>query len=885
MTGLRDDHLTTQGAVAPSRINIDGQWGFVPGDHPLDEITAIATATIEVPGLWEAAGYPHLDGPAWYRRTFYIDDPAGCWTLHFGAVMDEADVFLNDEPIGSHVGAFTPFDLDVTGRVRAGENELLVRVIDYPSGDPRHLQSAHGKQGWMNDYFPSPPSLYMNFGGIWQSVELERHGPAYVNDIFVNSDPDDLVVDVNVRALDDINTQVTIDVLGHHLTRSVEEGTDGVVRFSIGAVDDDRWSPESPALHWAHVVAEVGGVVSHTRQARFGLRAIRLTETGLQLNGRRTPIRSALVQGFRADTLYAEGSDRSIEAEILAAREAGFNMLRLHIKAFDPRYLDLCDELGMLVHCDIPVAEPIAHDELDSDGVVAGRCAQATAEQVRRDRNHPSIVLWSAMNELGVDDLASRRTAGYEGFVRRLYGAIAVLDPTRPIIENDWTEPDPEFVFCSPILTAHWYGRLTAAYLRDLTAKTRRWADVGRPLFVSEFGDWGLPDLGPGVGSETFWDYREPLREVIRASYWCGTPDEFVTGTQRYQGIADRLQIEIFRSTPGVMGWCLTELTDVPQEFNGVLDLLRKPKDAAVVEVSRASQPVLPIVLRTSWSAEAGAVLHEDVLIVNDGPAVDDVELHTKLGASETTTIVGPLPEGSVTRVDAVQLDVPETIGSMEIELSVRHGETLIGENRYPIQIVDLTGVDLRVATLGDSIVESVITRAGATVADLDSCDVFVVGEGMLDISSAALVSEHLRTGGAVLVLAQDAEAAQWLPIDAQIEDLATEWGSTPFVFTTGSNGLASLPVNTVLTTEILEVAPNAVLTSITGLTDAFVGVVKPPPGPIVGAVVGQAQVSSGVLTFCQLSLIEAATRLDPLARALVGDLLRLAVTRSGIES
>ena len=97
--------------------------------------------------------------------------------------------------------------------------------------------------------------------------------------------------------------------------------------------------------------------------------------------------------------------------------------------------------------------------------------------------------------------------------------------------------------------------------------------------------------------------------------------------------------------------------------------------------------------------------------------------------------------------------------------------------------------------------------------------------------------------------------------------------------------GVPLLPVNTVLTTEILEVAPNAVLTSITGLTDVFVGVVKPPPGPIVGAVVGRAQVSGGVLTFCQLSLIEAATRLDPLARALVADLLRLAATRSGSES
>jgi hypothetical protein len=871
---------TADGVHATSRLSLDGEWQFLPGDHPLADVARVADATVGVPGLWEAAGYAGLDGTAWYRRTFDIDDAGGWWTLHVGAVMDEAEVFLNGSRAGSHAGAFTPFDLDVTGLVRTGENEILVRVVDYRSDDPRHRRSAHGKQGWMNDYFPSPPSLYMNFGGIWQSVDIERHGPVCVDDVAVSSDPADFVVDVTLRALDTVDARVTLDVLGRHMTQSVLSSAGGAVRFELGAVDGERWSPASPTLHHVRVAVDVDGVVSHRRYVRFGLRTVTLNDNGLAVNGERIPIRSALVQGFRADELYAEGSDEAIDAELRAARDAGFNMLRLHIKAFDPRYLDRCDEVGMLVHCDIPVAEPIAHGELGATGAVADRCAQTAAEQVRRDRNHPSIVLWSAMNELGVDDLESRRTAGYEAFARRLYRVIAELDRTRPIIENDWPEPDPAFVFESPILTAHWYGRLTAAYLRELAAKTQRWAREDRFLFVSEFGDWGLPALSGGDGM--FWEYGKHLRELIAGSHWSGAPEAFVAGTQRYQGLADRLQIEIFRSTPRVIGWCLTELTDVPQEFNGVLDILREPKEAAIAEVARACQPMLPIVVRTSWSAEAGTVLIEDVLVVNDGPGIDGVDLHLRLGASETTRAVGSLEAASVTRIDAVRLEVPDAAGAVELELAVRHGGVVLAENRYSVQVVRLAPVGLRVSTVGSPVLDAALVREGAVVGDPQHCDLLVVGEAVLDEAVAAVVRERLRGGGATLVLAQPAEAASLFPMHAEMTDLATEWGSTPFVFTTGAVGLPSLPRETVLTTEILEVAPEAVLTSVGGLAKVVVGVLKPPPGAVVGAVVGRSDVAEGVLTFCQLPLTDAASRSDPLARALLADVLRLGVDGGG---
>src|SRR5436305_12610045 len=179
--------------------SLDGEWEFFPGAIDLAQLDKLEPASIRVPGLWEAQGWLDLDGPAWYRRRFNLADASGHWTLRFAAVMDCAQAFVNGTPLGGHDLPFTPFELDPTGVLRAGENEVAVRVVDPSLTDPDHLRMPHGKQGWANHVFPSRPSLYMTYGGIWQGVSLRRHGPVVVADVFVNGDPDDLVVTVDLE--------------------------------------------------------------------------------------------------------------------------------------------------------------------------------------------------------------------------------------------------------------------------------------------------------------------------------------------------------------------------------------------------------------------------------------------------------------------------------------------------------------------------------------------------------------------------------------------------------------------------------------------------------------------------------------------------------------
>jgi hypothetical protein len=569
---------------------------------------------------------------------------------------------------------------------------------------------------------------------------------------------------------------------------------------------------------------------------------------------------------------------------VRSAQHAGLNTLRLHIKAFDPVYLDVCDELGMLVHCDIPVAEPISYDELGLDGPVAEQCVAAAVEQVRRDRNHPSVILWSAMNELGAENLAARSGPGYEGFARRLYDAVQQADPTRPVIENDWIEPDPERVFRSPLLTAHWYGRLSARYLASLNDRARRWAQTGRPLLISEFGDWGLPDLNDGGEPAEFWKYGSGLSALVRSTPWPGSVAGFVAETQRYQGIADRFQIELIRQIPGVPGWCLTELTDVPQEFNGLLDLMRNPKEPAIEEIRLATQGVCPILVRSHWAARSGGTVDAELVIVNDGPAVSGAEVLIRLGRAEWRGQVD-LPAHGSTAGRPVSLACGSPTGAAKLELTVRHRGDVIAATSYPLRVVERPpATTMRVAVHGDARARDVLSEAGAAVIAADDAspgrDPLVIGERSLSAGAAAAAS-WLGCGGSVLLLAQEEPGPLPLPAPIRLSSLDTAWGSTPFIFTTGEPALTALPQAAVLASELLSASPDYVYTDSGGrpfATETAIAVLKPPPGELLGTVVGRTTVDRGLLTVCQLPLTDPALAGDPLALALLSDLLRWSV-------
>jgi hypothetical protein len=870
------------------RASLDGTWEFFPGDHAREDLDRLTPAAIEVPGLWEAQGYLELDGVAWYRKRFVIEDADGWWTLRFAAVMDFADVWLNGVHLGSHEHPFTPFELAVTAALRAGENLLEVRVFDPPVDHPEHIRSAHGKQGWANHVFPSRPSLYMTYGGIWQSVTLRRHGAAVTRDVFINGDPDDLVITMDIVNVSDqpVVAEVGVRTVGtvHVSTVELDALARQSVTFTLGRTPAKRWHPDAPILHNALIDVQVEGQLTDRRRLRFGLRTVRVEGEQLLVNEVPYRMKSVLVQGFVADRLYAEGTRDEIVREVLAAKAMGFTMLRLHIKAFDPVYLTVCDELGMLLECDLPIAEPIAHDELGAGSTVHRRCVEAITEQVVRDRNHPSIVLWSAMNELGLEGEGSRQSDAYESFARELYAAVLAADPTRPVIENEWVEPDPDRVFCSPILTAHWYGRLHADYLDKLERQCSQWSGLGRPLWVTEFGDWGLPAM-PELENAPFWDTHEVYAAGLAATLWPASISRFVHETQRYQGLSDRLQIEVFRRHDHIGGYCLTELTDVPHELNGLLDLRREPKPAAIAEVTRANQTVLPMLKLDSMVVQTGAMVTAPLFISNDGQALDDVLVEARFGDavaleghatdSVTEVKVGSLDGYKAVPAGTLLLRAPQVTGAHDLLLTLRSGGEIVAENRYPVHVVEPSPAPYQVLAVGGG--EDVLAAVGAEVRDEG---VVVVAEGGLDADARELCRQRLAAGGTVVVLAQHPDAAGDFPVPVTLAAVATEWGSSVFHFTSDSGALPSLPRRNLLVAEESTIQADSVVTAIDGdffPTEPVVIAYKPVPGGITGSVVGRQTVGPGTLILCQYRLADGVRRGDAAARALLADVVRWA--------
>ena len=862
-----------------ARASLDGTWEFFPGDHEFDELDGLAPAPIRVPALWEAEGYLELDGVAWYRRRFRLDDAGGFWSLRFGAVMDIADVWVNGRRLGTSELAFTPFEVDPTGSLVEGENTLVVRVLDPSLDHPEHRRLPHGKQGWANHVFPSRPSLYLTYGGIWQPVTLRRHGPVVVGDVFANGDPDDLRVTAEVENRSDEPVRAWVGTRTLGLVRETQVELEPRERRTLeacfGATSAARWSPAAPNLQHALVDVVIGDDASDSATVRYGLRTVRLEDGRMWVCGEPYRMKSTLVQGFRADTLYAEGTREQIREEVLAAKAMGFNTLRLHIKAFDPRYLDVCDEEGMLLHCDVPNAEPLVYEEMADGTQLSRRWVAAAQAQVRRDRNHPSVILWSAMNEIGVERGVIRRWPEYEQLARTLYAAVIAEDPTRPVIENDWVEPDPDYVFCSPILTAHWYGRLHADYLHELEEKTARWAEAGRPFFVSEYGDWGLPAM-PEQPDEPFWSARAVFAAGLARSLWPGTLGRFVFETQRYQGLADRLQTEVFRRYDGVDGYCVTELTDVPRELNGLLDIDRAPKPLAVAEMTRANQTVLPMLQLETLVRRTGETGVIPLHVANDGPELPDIRISLRFGHGERPTAdVGAdaLAPYTVTPFGALPYQAPSVPGTHDLVVELFSEERLVAENRYPVHVVAPPSPCGPVRLLGGGRTRSALEALGAPLG----AGPLVVAEGELDAAAGSDLAQALAAGETVLVLAQAPEAAEHYPAAVELVPVETVWGSSVFHFTTDESPLSSLPRRAVLVAEDSTIQATSMAATFRGSpfpTHPVVIAYKPEPEPMTGTVVGAHAVGDGTLIVCQYRLAEPAARGDAAAAALLADLV-----------
>jgi hypothetical protein len=302
----------------------------------------------------------------------------------------------------------------------------------------------------------------------------------------------------------------------------------------------------------------------------LGLRPVSVRGGWFELNGRPYYMRSVLNQGYREQTHLASRGSEELRAEVELTKAMGFNAVRVHQKAEDPRFLYWADRLGLMVW-----GETAGAYEFSATAVAM--LTTEWLELVRRDRSHPCVVAWVPVNESwGVQDIST--VTAQQQFVRSLASLTRALDPSRPVMSNEgWEHVD------SDILGLHDYTDdaeelreryATRAAVSDLVLSARtphgRRPLLGRPqleaflagdtpLMITEFGGVSLSGADAAEGADDAWGYTN-----------ASSGSEYA---QLLLGLFDAL-----RASSEVSGFCYTQYMDTGQETNGLLFMDGTPK-------------------------------------------------------------------------------------------------------------------------------------------------------------------------------------------------------------------------------------------------------------------------------------------------------------------
>jgi beta-galactosidase/beta-glucuronidase len=618
--------------------SLAGTWQFqLDPDGTLAVEQLAPDREIPVPLPWQAA-FPeleHYSGYAWYQRGVTLDEQelAGELLLHFGAVDYWCQVFVNGALAGEHEGGYTPFTLPIRKHVQPGENTIAVRVYDvaqtnitiprWPDEQTSPERTAppfnavdipHGKQEW-----------YINIGGIWQDVTLTSVPYVYLDHVHVTPDIHSGAAQVAVTLAGaapagDGTITVRLEQNGQRVAETQLALAAGQAAYSASLHVDSpqRWSMESPTLYTATVQLSVQ-TMEDAITTRFGFREIATRDGRLLLNGEPIYLLSALDQDLFPETIALAPSVEYLRDEFVKARELGLNCLRCHIKPPDPRYLDLADEMGILIWAEIPSwrtfsPKPTAHPDAFAVGeTIRQRVQQTLEEMIRRDFNHPSLVIWTIVNEDWGTSLPLR--ADDRAWVRAMYQRCKQLDPTRLVVDNSacghaWgpnihvqSDLDDFHVYMNiPDNADAWEQAMAQFALRPAWTYSQH-GDIERsgqePLILSEFGNWGLPSL---AGLRRQHNGDDPPWFSIGAwwSPWDGEPgwpqgvdqrfkalgldaiwpdyEAFAAATQWHQFVAMKFEIEAMRRHASIAGYVITEFADIYWESNGLLDFYRQPK-------------------------------------------------------------------------------------------------------------------------------------------------------------------------------------------------------------------------------------------------------------------------------------------------------------------
>ncbi|MEC0226276.1 glycoside hydrolase family 2 protein [Paenibacillus alba] len=536
-------------------MEIEGDWDFQP-IHSEEEIPHEYSYRLPVPGCWEMhPEFRTYRGKGVYRRKLDIED-ASSLRFQFKGVSHTAKILFDGLEIGSHYNAYTPFNTRVIHDVKPGRHELVV-FVDNSFNEQSKLHFA-------NDYY--------TYGGIIRPVGVEKLSPVYIERIQFTSHFRDGIWggDVVVYVTNSGATEEKVIVRGS-LTETrlelgeirVNAGSTVPVKGTIICPDVQPWSTAEPHLYLLETQLFVNGspLPSDDLVERVGFRTVTTKNGKIQVNDE-----DIILKGFNRHEdhpLVGAAFPYALlvqDMEIMI--EAGSNSVRTSHYPNDERFLDLCDERGILVW-EENHARGFQLDHMMSPGCQE-QCLTCNEEMVQSHYNHPSIIIWGILNEC-----ASHTPEGRELYKEQL-AQIRGLDSSRPLTyATHHREKDLCFDLVDIVsfnLYPQWYTNEDPSVLSD---QARRWADegggFGKPMIMSEFGGdgyYGLRDSSRVRGTE------ERHADILERNLAAYTQKPYISGMYIWQFCDCRVVEDT--------GWLLSRAGT--QNSKGIVDKYRRPK-------------------------------------------------------------------------------------------------------------------------------------------------------------------------------------------------------------------------------------------------------------------------------------------------------------------
>lgn len=446
---------------------------------------------LRVPGDWNTQDdrFFFYEGSVWFKKDFTYEPTDGRRQfLYFGAVNYLCNVYLNGRYLGEHVGGFTPFSFDVTGKLVKGKNFVVVRV-----NNTRHA-----------DDVPTVNFDWWNYGGITRDVMLVDVPAVYVDDYslrLAKGSYDKLEGWVRVNEAK-AGERITVNIPELKLSTTVTTDGDGLATFTLPVKKLKLWSPESPYLY--DVTLSHNG---ETLSDRIGFRQIETVGKEIRLNGKKVFLKGISIH---EEAPFRQGRAHTKEdAAVLLgwAKELGCNFVRLAHYPHNEHMVRLAEEMGLLVWSEIPVYWTIAWD---NPGTLANANRQLS-DMIDRDHNRCAIIIWSIANETPHSDAR-------KAFLGQLAGIARAKDNSRLIsmamevtggsgnvskVHDDMHEY-VDIVSFNQYLG--WYNGTPEI------CKTRTFdIPYDKPVFISEFGGGALQGYHGDANTRFTEEYQELL--------------------------------------------------------------------------------------------------------------------------------------------------------------------------------------------------------------------------------------------------------------------------------------------------------------------------------------------------------------------------------------